>query len=73
MTMVRIDVKFPDVAETHRIDGVVVRCEKHRGQTPPSYDIAVYFAEMSEAARSSVEAFVATSLRATPVKTSNPG
>ena len=66
MTMVRLDVKFPDDGDVHRIDGVVVRCEKRRGEFPPSYEIAIYFAEMSEGARKTLERFVARSLAQNP-------
>src|SRR5262245_22489335 len=62
MTMVRLDLQFPGERETHRIDGIVVRCDKRRRESPPSYDIAIYFAELGEAARASVEAYVAKTL-----------
>jgi len=62
MTIVRMDVKFPGEQDVHRIDGVVVRCAKRRGEFPPTYEIAVYFAEMTEAARKTVERFVTKTL-----------
>lgn len=66
MTMVRLDVKFPEDRDVHRIDGVVVRCEKRRGEFPPSYEVAIYFAEMSEAARKTLDHFVTKVIAQTP-------
>ena len=66
MTMVRLDVKFPKDQDMHRIEGVVVRCDKRRGISPPSYEIAIYFAEMSEAGRKSLERFVAQAIAQLP-------
>ena len=66
MTMVRIDMKLPGDKDVHQIDGVVVRCAKLRGETPPTYEIAVYFATMSPEARVAVESFVGKSIPAAP-------
>jgi hypothetical protein len=57
MTMMGIDLQLGKGA-AHHIEGAVVRCEKQRGLTPPSYLVAIYFTELSAAARAAIDGLV---------------
>ena len=55
MSLLQIDLDLPGGKARHRIQGAVVRCEK----VPPSYEVAVFFTEVSPEARAALEAYVA--------------
>jgi hypothetical protein len=58
LTQVRLVLDLPGVAERIPVEGAVVRCEKRRGETPPTYEIALYFTRIENDARSRVRSFV---------------
>ncbi len=62
MTLVRMRLELPGVREPAEVEGVVVRAEKLRDKTPATYDVAMFFATISPAARQSIEAFVQRNL-----------
>lgn len=58
MTLVHIDMQLPASDESHTIQGAVVRCEKRRNVTPPTYEVAVYFTELAAEARQELRDYV---------------
>ena len=58
MTKVAIEILLPDTKDKHKVEGAVVRCEPLRGKTPPQYDLAVYFTEVSTAAKAAIRGYV---------------
>lgn len=62
MTLVGIDLDLPGCAERARVQGAVVRCDKVRGVNPPTYEIGVFFTDMSDATRRTIHEFVDTQL-----------
>lgn len=58
MTLVHMSLSLPGDARSHEVDGAVVRCAKLRGQSPPTYEVAVYFTEMAPETRAALGAFV---------------
>lgn len=65
MTVVKLDMRFPGQKDMHSVQGVVVRCAKRRGESPPTYEIAIYFAEMAAASRAALEQYVGATLTRT--------
>ena len=64
MTIVELAVSLPDDDVLHSIQGAVVRCEKVRDHSPPTYEIAVYFTEMPSPCRRALMNFVSARLTA---------
>jgi c-di-GMP-binding flagellar brake protein YcgR len=58
MTLVRMRLDLPGAASTADIEGVVVRAEKLRNKTPATYDVALFFSNVSPGARAAIEGFV---------------
>ena len=58
MTLVHLTLRLPGDDRDHEVDGAVVRCAKLRGQTPPTYEVAVYFTEMTPETRAAIGSFV---------------
>ena len=58
MTLVGIDLDLPGAAEPARVQGAVVRCDKIRGLNPPTYDIGIFFTDMSDATRAALGTFL---------------
>jgi hypothetical protein len=57
MTLLGIDLQLPG-SKSMQVRGVVVRCAKLRGQSPPTYELGVYFSELGAEARAAIAAFV---------------
>lgn len=53
MTVVRVGLEIG--SELHEIDGAVVRCER---ESPDSWDVAVYFTSIDDAARARLDHFI---------------
>lgn len=64
MTLVGVDLDLPDAKAPARVTGVVVRCDKIRGQNPPTYEIGVFFTDMTDETRAVVTEFVERQLAA---------
>ena len=58
MTLVEIGMQLPGDDTLHALRGAVVRCQKLRGQNPPTYEIAVFFTELPPACRQAIGEFV---------------
>ncbi len=59
MTLVAMQLQLPgDADRLHEIQGAVVRCEKVRGQNPPTYELAVYFTEIAPDTRRAIGGYV---------------
>jgi hypothetical protein len=59
MTLVGVQLEIPgDDCGPHDVQGAVVRCDKLRGQNPPTYEIAVYFTEITPQARRAIAGYV---------------
>jgi hypothetical protein len=58
MTLVGMTLELPGEAGVHELRGAVVRCDKLRGQTPPTYEIAIYFTEITPGTRVALSKFV---------------
>lgn len=58
MTLVRIDLQIPGQHDAHALQGVVVRCEKKRGDAPPAYELAIYFTDVPPSTRRAIGEFV---------------
>ena len=65
MTLMAVNLELPGSDAAHRIEGVVVRCEKVRGISPPTYEVAIYFTEIGATAREAIRTFVNTALTKT--------
>ena len=61
MTLVNIDLQLPTGKDSHTVQGAVVRCEKRRDVSPPTYEVAVYFTELPPEARAELRDYVARS------------
>ena len=61
MTLMGIDLELPG-GEPHRVQGIVVRCDKVRGVSPPTYEVAIYFTELEAATRRAIQQYVASVL-----------
>ncbi|MCA8957590.1 MAG: PilZ domain-containing protein [Planctomycetes bacterium] len=57
MTLVAIELDLPGARGT-KVQGAVVRCEKLRGINPPTYEVGVFFTDMSDATRKLLGEFV---------------
>lgn len=68
MTLVHMDLRLPGTGSAHGVDGVVVRCDKLRGESPPAYEVAVYFTGIAPEARAAIHGFVTTQLAAGPLQ-----
>lgn len=62
MTLVRMRLELPGTREAAEVEGVVVRTVKLRDKTPATYDVALFFSQLTPAARQTVEGFVRTNL-----------
>ncbi|MEE9127198.1 MAG: PilZ domain-containing protein [Planctomycetota bacterium] len=58
MTMVGITLELPGAATGTEIKGAVVRCAKCRNVTPPTYELGIFFTELSPDSRHAIEGFV---------------
>lgn len=58
MTVMGIDLELPG-SESHRARGIVVRCDKQRGVSPPTYEVAIYFTELEPRTRRAIARYVA--------------
>lgn len=58
MTLVEIAVQLPGQREPHPVRGAVVRCVKVRGVSPPTYEIAVFFTELTPDCRAAIAEYV---------------
>ncbi len=63
MTLLQINLALPGQKQPACIQGAVVRCEKLRDQSPPTYELGIFFTDMSEEARSHIKDFVAAELQ----------
>jgi hypothetical protein len=63
MTLVRLDLELPGQG-AHEVQGAVVRCQKVRGQSPPTYEVAVYFTRVPAECRAALAQYVTTQLAA---------
>ncbi len=66
MTVVKIDLQLPDREESHSLEGAVVRCDKRRNVSPPTYEVAVYFTDLPPDVRRELREFVTRSRTAAP-------
>ena len=57
MALVGIDLQLPGESKRHALQGAVVRCEPERNQKG-SYEVAVYFTQIDEAAKKAFGAYV---------------
>lgn len=64
MTLVELSMQLPGDATPHRVQGAVVRCAKVRGTTPPTYEAAIFFTDVSADCRAAISSFVATQVPA---------
>lgn len=58
MTLVGIGVQLPGQESVAELKGAVVRCDKVRGVNPPTYEIGIFFTDMPDATRKSIQEFV---------------
>ncbi len=65
MTLVGIDLDLPGIAESAHVQGVVVRCDKVRGLNPPTYEVGIFFTDMSNECRATLGEFVEAQLATT--------
>ncbi len=64
-TLVGIDLDLPGIEEPARVQGVVIRCDKLRGINPPTYEIGIFFTDLTNATRATLHEFVEAQLAAT--------
>ena len=64
MTMVQIQLELPGAGAPCDLKGVIVRCDKVRGITPPTYEVAVYFTDLTAETRTVIASFVESQLQA---------
>ena len=62
MTLVGIGVELPGQGSISELQGAVVRCDKIRGINPPTYEIGIFFTEMTDATRRAIQNFVESEL-----------
>jgi hypothetical protein len=59
MTLVGIDFALPGQTERHQVTGAVVRCDRIEAQEgKPSWDIAIYFTEITPVTKASLKGYV---------------
>ena len=58
MTLLKIDLQLPGQPATATVQGAVVRCDKLRDQTPPTYEMGIFFTEMASETRLAIREFV---------------
>ena len=58
MTLVAIDLQLPGARDSATVQGAVVRCDKLRGVSPPTYELGIFFTDMSDATRKALHTFV---------------
>lgn len=61
MTLMGIDLELPG-GDPHQVQGIVVRCDKLRGVSPPTYDLAIYFTEVKPETRRAINRYVLSRL-----------
>ena len=66
MTLVSIDLALPGAEQPAQVQGAVVRCDKVRGITPPTYELGIFFTGMTNECRATLNEFVEAQLAATP-------
>ncbi len=66
MTMVGITLELPGQTDGAEVKGAVVRCAKRRDVTPATYELGIFFTEMSPSCRQAIEGFVESQLSADP-------
>ena len=57
MTLVGMALELPGLARPAMVRGAVVRCEKLRGMNPPTYELGVFFTDMSDDTRKAIGRF----------------
>ena len=62
MTQVAIDLRLPGRSKADKVVGAVVRCDKLRGVTPPTYEVAVFFTELANETRAALRNHVAENM-----------
>ena len=58
MTIVGITLELPGAPNGTKIKGAVVRCAKCRDMKPPTYELGIFFTELSPDNRRAIEGFV---------------
>jgi hypothetical protein len=58
MTMVGITLELPGQPSAAEVKGAVVRCAKRRDMNPPTYELGIFFTEVSPESRKVIEGFV---------------
>ena len=61
MALMGIDLELPG-DDPHRVEGIVVRCDKQRGVNPPTYEVAIYFTELKPETRRAIQKYVLSRL-----------
>lgn len=64
MTLVGIGIELPGQDAVAEVKGAVVRCDKVRGLNPPTYEIGIFFTDMSDSTRKTIQEFVAAQINA---------
>jgi hypothetical protein len=59
MTLCKLALELPGTPQRVDVEGVVVRTDKLRDRTPPTYEVAFYFTKLEADARAAVDRFVA--------------
>ena len=62
MTVVGITLELPGAPNGAKIKGAVVRCAKCRDVTPATYELGIFFTELSPDNRRAIEGFVESQL-----------
>lgn len=62
MTLLGIDLELPGSKTPEHVQGAVVRCAKLRDVSPATYELGVFFTDMSADTRRNIERFVETQL-----------
>jgi len=62
MTLVGMGIDLPGQESVCDVQGAVVRCDKIRGINPPTYEIGIFFTDMSDATRKAIQDFVTSEL-----------
>ncbi len=65
MTMVEIDLQIPGDDNAHKLKGSVVWCAKRRGESPPLYDVGVFFDRLPRATQEALDRYVMVKLALT--------
>ena len=64
MTMVGISLELPGLDHAADVRGAVVRCDKRRGVNPATYELGIFFTDMTPDHRKAIEGFVENQLAA---------